>query len=30
MKESLFSKLKQKGDFNKEENTAVGGEDFTL
>jgi len=30
MKESLFSKLKQKGDFNKEENAAVGGEDFTL
>lgn|GEM_PF-4001136 len=30
MKESLFSKLKQKRDFNKEENAAVGGEDFTL
>ena len=30
MKESLFSKLKQKNEFNKEENTAVGGEDFTF
>jgi len=30
MKESLFSKLKQKREFNKEENAAVGGEDFTL
>lgn len=30
MKESLFSKLKQKNEFNKEENAAVGGEDFTL
>lgn len=28
MKESLFSKLKQKNEFNKEENAAVGGEDF--
>ncbi|MFV0554310.1 MAG: sacsin N-terminal ATP-binding-like domain-containing protein [Mangrovibacterium sp.] len=30
MKESLFSKLKQKNEFNKEENAAVGGEDFTF
>jgi len=30
MKESLFSKLKQKGDFNKEENAAVAGDDFKL
>lgn len=28
MKESLFSKLKQKNEFNKEKNAAVGGEDF--
>ncbi|MDO7173881.1 sacsin N-terminal ATP-binding-like domain-containing protein [Mariniflexile sp. AS56] len=30
MKENLFSKLKQKRNFNKEENGAVGGDDFTL
>jgi hypothetical protein len=30
MKESLFSKLKQKNEFNKEENAAVGGENFTF
>ncbi len=30
MKESLFSKLKKKNQFNKEENGAVGGEDFTF
>ena len=30
MKESLFSKLKQKNEFNKEENAAVGGEGFTF
>lgn len=30
MKESLFSKLKQKRNFNKEQNAAVGGEDFTF
>lgn len=30
MKESLFSKLKQKNEFNKKENAAVGGEDFTF
>ena len=28
MKESLFSKLKQNRDFNKEENAAVGGDDY--
>ena len=28
MKESLFSKLKQKNELNKDENTAIGGEDF--
>jgi len=30
MKESLFSKLKQKTVFNKEENAAVGNDDFTF
>jgi len=30
MKESLFSKLKQNRDFKKEENVAVGGDDFRL
>lgn len=30
MKESLFSKLKQKTDFNKGENAAIGSDDFTL
>ena len=30
MKESLFSKIKQKGNFNKEEKAAVGGDDFTI
>lgn len=30
MKENLFSKLKQKRDFDKEENAAVGSDDFTL
>ncbi|MGV8815646.1 MAG: ATP-binding protein [Gelidibacter sp.] len=30
MKESLFSKLKQKREFKKEENVAVGGDDFRL
>jgi hypothetical protein len=30
MKESLFSKLKKKSDFNKDEKVAVGGEDFTF
>ncbi len=30
MKESLFSKLKKKGDVNKEESVAIGGDDFTF
>jgi hypothetical protein len=30
MKESLFSKLKKKSDFNKDEKVAIGGEDFTF
>lgn len=30
MKESLFSKLKKKNEFNKEDNVAIGGEDFTF
>ncbi len=30
MKESLFSKLKQKNGFYKEENAAIGGDDFML
>lgn len=30
MKESLFSKLKKKSDFNKDEKVAVGSEDFTF
>ncbi len=30
MKENLFSKLKQKSEFNKEENVAIGGENFTF
>ena len=30
MKENLFSKLKQKRNFNKEENAAVGGDKFRL
>ncbi len=30
MKESLFSKLKQKNEFDKKENGAVGGENFTF
>ena len=30
MKENLFSKIKKKEKFNKEENAAIGGDDFTL
>jgi hypothetical protein len=30
MKESLFSKLKKKSDFNKDEKVAIGDEDFTF
>lgn len=30
MKENLFSKLKQKSEFHKEENVAIGGENFTF
>lgn len=30
MKENLFSKLKPKRDFNKEENAALGGDNFTI